>query len=303
MISGSLHYFLGSSSWHTKSFFRNDFEVPELLLKWFRSGGQWLLKWFQGMGSLCWKNEFKGWVGQTTPQSFQKWFWEGDQSNPQSVGVIFHILFDHWCWMISGELRINRLMYLLTGSYLEHHSFPSHRLLMLSWWSLGHEGHVGWNSPIIRVHLSGPFAVENTVGHPNGSVEGRRQQPGNSSWCHFSPWVCWCHCGFCCFFVVDAFWYRRIKIKSDRSTAYNIIQLLVTLFNRFTNQLTSRKALPRSMPPGNLRAGSPFSLRRHCWCSVGSLKLHEVVASQRCPTVCSTDFSGQIVHSYPFIYS
>ena len=88
MISGSLHYFLGSSSWHTKSFFRNDFEVPELLLKWFRSGGQWLLKWFQGMGSLCWKNEFKGWVGQTTPQSFQKWFWEGDQSNPQSVGVI-----------------------------------------------------------------------------------------------------------------------------------------------------------------------------------------------------------------------
>lgn len=200
--------------------------------------------------------------------------------------------------MISGELRINRLMYLLTGSYLEHHSFPSHRLLMLSWWSLGHEGHVGWNSPIIRVHLSGPFPVENTVGHPNGSVEGRRQQPGNSSWCHFSPWVCWCHCGFCCFFVVDAFWYRRIKIKSDRSTTYNIIQLLVTLFNRFTNQLTSRKALPRSMPPGNLRAGSPFSLRRHCWCSVGSLKLHEVVASQRCPTVCSTDFSGQIVHSY-----
>ena len=91
MISGSLHYFLGSSSWHTKSFFRNDFEVPELLLKWFRSGGQWLLKWFQGMGSLCWKNEFKGWVGQTTPQSFQKWFWEGDQSNPQSVGVILNI--------------------------------------------------------------------------------------------------------------------------------------------------------------------------------------------------------------------
>ena len=107
MISGSLHYFLRSSSWHTKSFFRNDFEVPELLLKWFRSGGQWLLKWLQGMGSLCWKNEFKGWVGQTTPQSFQKWFWEGDQSNPQSVGVMSipypppkneHVLFLQQSW-------------------------------------------------------------------------------------------------------------------------------------------------------------------------------------------------------------
>ena len=82
MISKSLRSFLGSSAWHTKSFLRNDFEVPELLLKWFQGGGQWLLKWFQGMGSSCWKNDFKGWAYLTTPKSFQKWFQGGGEFNP-----------------------------------------------------------------------------------------------------------------------------------------------------------------------------------------------------------------------------
>ena len=60
MILGPLNYFLGSSTWHTKSFFKNDFEVSELLLKWFWgglvtakmiSGGlkSMLEKWFQGV--------------------------------------------------------------------------------------------------------------------------------------------------------------------------------------------------------------------------------------------------------------
>lgn len=35
---------------------------------------------------------------------------------------------------------------------------------------------------------------------------------------------------FLLFFVVDAFWYRRIKIESDRSITYNIIQLRVDTF-------------------------------------------------------------------------
>ena len=56
-----------------------------MISKW----GSVIAEMISGYGkSLCWKNEFKGWVGQTTPQSFQKWFWEGDQSNPQSVGVM-----------------------------------------------------------------------------------------------------------------------------------------------------------------------------------------------------------------------
>ena len=197
-----------------------------------------------------------------------------------------------------------------TGSYLEHHSFPFLPIPIPSSFlpipSVADAVVVvvgSWGSCWVKCanHQSPPVRAICRGEHRRPSKLIRRRAEaatGKQQLMSFQSMGLLMPLQFLLFFVVDAFWYRRIKIESDRSITYNIIQLRVTLFNHFTNQLTSRDALPHSMPPGNLRAGSPLSLRRHCWCSVGFLKLYEVVASQWCPTVCSTDFSGQIVHTY-----
>ena len=44
------------------------------------------------MGSLCWKNYFKGWAYQTTPKSFQKWFQGGGVQHPECWGDYIMIL-------------------------------------------------------------------------------------------------------------------------------------------------------------------------------------------------------------------